>query len=324
MQPTASNIFNDVILGYIILFFSKNDLFSEFSAGAGLNQIAEWRGFEKTRLKVILRSAESMGVLRLSNESYHLTALGEELSKNRYAFTVMMGGYSELLDSMDLFLAAPASSWKPYVRGDYVAIGSNEAHEELMRPIFNNIIDALPATCIADLGCGNAGRLVELLGRRRNLTGVGIDIDSKAIEVAEKNRERHNLTKRLTIIRENVFDSLTQPHPEFESVELVTSFMMLHDLFNIPELQGQLFARMKAAFPAAKYFVLADTCLDEKTRDASTMPIFTMGYELVHALRGIQVFPLSYYEDQFARGGLKIVARHDFGVPNTYCFVLEV
>jgi SAM-dependent methyltransferase len=321
---TPADIYNHLILSHVILFFNKTNLFPELAAGASLGELAERSQFEPVRLGVVLRAAAVMGVVQLEGDRYHLTDLGYDLEKHRGFFTWAIGGYSPLLESMDVFLAAPKTGWRPYVRGDYVAVGSDEANQGLMQPIFERVIDDLPARVIADLGCGNAGRLVDLLRRRPELTGVGIDIDARAIEVAEKNRDQHHLQHRLQLVRENVFTALDTPRPELAKVELVMSFMMLHDLFNFDSLRdGRLFAHLKAAFPQAKYFVLADTCLDEQDRTAATMPIFTMGYELIHALRGIQLFPVSHYERQFAASGLKLLARHDFGVPNTYLFILE-
>lgn len=322
MSVGPAHIFNDVILGYIVLFFAKQGLFPVFAAGATPDQLVTQFGFDEKKLSVILKSAEIMGILTHRNGAYYLTKLGEELRDDRGFFTLFIGGYSQLLEAMGTTAAPSASNHKEYVRGQYVAIGSDEA-QQASRPIFDKVIDGLKARHIADLGCGNGGRLIDLLQRRPDTTAVGIDIDPASIHLATENRDKHQLQHRLQFVQEDVFKSLETAPAELKNVELVMSFMMLHDLFNMSELKGQLFQRMKAAFPNAKYFVLADTCLDENEHNAETMPVFTLGYELVHALRGIQIFPLSYYEEQFRQGGLKLITRHDFGVPNTHIFVLE-
>lgn len=322
-DATAASVYNNLILSYVVLCLDKEQLFGLLADGATLGDLASARHLEPRRLEVVLRIAVAQGALALEEGRYKLTLLGHDLVKNRGFFSWAIGGYSPLLESIDVFLEAPASSWRPYVRGDYVAIGSDEAHQELMRPVFERAIDALPGRRVADLGCGNAGRLVELLQRRPELTGVGIDIDAGAIDVATANRDRHQLGHRLQLVQENVFTSLAQGRPELADVDVVMSFMMLHDLFTNRDLEGQLFTRMKAAFPQAKYFVMADTCLDESAWGPD-LPVFTAGYELVHALRGISVFPLRHYEEQFAAGGLRLVDRYDLGVPNTYLFILEV
>ncbi|HVQ44122.1 MAG TPA: class I SAM-dependent methyltransferase [Candidatus Saccharimonadia bacterium] len=312
------------MLGYIILLFNKLDLFPHFFSGATFDQLQAADGLDPVRLRSVLGAATSSGLIREKYSVYHLTNLGLELHRNRGFFTWAIGGYSPLLESMDTFLRSPDTAWQPYVRGNYVAVGADECNQGLMQAIFDQVIDTIPATRIADLGCGNAGRLADLLSRRPELTGVGVDIDPGAIELARQNSVAHGLEQRLQLVQENVFASLTGPRPEFDDVELVMSFMMLHDLFNLSGLQGRLFDLMKKAFPKAKYYVLADTCLREPPPAATAPPIFTLGFELIHGLRGIQLFPLSYYEEQFSRAGLHLVARHDFGVPGTHLFVLEV
>lgn len=323
-MASAASVFNDLILSYVIYTFNKLNLFPLFENGTTQKEIAQANDYEPKRLSELLAIAETMGVLKQKNERFVLTPLGQDIERNRGFFTWAVGGYSPLLENMDTFLTAPTMAWQPYVRGEYVAIGSDEANQGLMQDIFDRVIDGFDAKRIADLGCGNAGRLVDLLKRRSELTGVGIDINPQAIEVAQKNISQNGLTGKIDLVCENVFTSLTEPRPELNDVELVMSFMMLHDLFNIEELRGKLFTKMKEAFPEAKYFVFADTCLDEHDHDAQTMPVFTMGYELIHQMRGIQLFPVAYYREQFDKEGLKLIAQHEFGVPNTYLFILKV
>lgn len=323
MSVTSSSIFNHAVLGYIVLFFAKEKLFPRFATGATIAEIVASHGFEEQRLIAVLRLAATAGLLQREGSTYHLTPLGQDLARDRYAFTVILGGYGPLLESMDVFLAAPASSWRPYVRGDYVAIGSDEAHHQLMKATFDRVIGDLPATRIVDLGSGNAGRLVEILERRPEVTGIGIDIDPAATAVATANRDRHGLGRRLELIQEDVVKTITQPRASLQDVDLVMSFMMLHNLFNEPKLKDDLFTHMKAAFPNARYFVLADTCHDDVDSSGDPAPIFTLGFELIHLLRGIKVFPLSHYETQFAKAGLTLLRRYDLGVPHTYLFVLK-
>lgn len=323
-MSSAANIFNNLILSYVIFTFNKLNLFPLLKKGATLEEIGKNHDFESKRFGELLKIAITMGLLEKKNNTFSLTKLGQDVEKNRGFFTWAIGGYSPLLEVMDTFLSAPTMAWQPYVRGEYVAIGSDEANQGLMQDIFDQVIDGFDAKCIADLGCGNAGRLVNLLKRRSELTGVGIDINPQAIEVAQKNIQQNGLSGKLELVCENVFTSLTEPRPELNKVELVMSFMMLHDLFNIQDLNGKLFTKMREAFPKATHFVFADTCLDEQHRDDKTMPVFTMGYELIHQMRGIQLFSLDYYKEQFKKEGLELVAQHDFGVPNTYLFILKV
>jgi SAM-dependent methyltransferase len=322
-MTSASQIFNCSILSFVIFTCNKLGLFSEFEKGVTLSELTAKRHLDEPRLRELLNIATTMDLLAESDDHYTLTPLGQDVAKNRGFFTWAIGGYSPLLEAMDTFLTAPTTAWQPFVRGEYVAIGSDEANQGLMQGIFEQVMNKYPTKCIADLGCGNAGRLVSMLEAQSELTGVGIDISPKAIEVATTLAAERGVGERLSLVCENVFTSLTKPQPALAQVELVMSFMMLHDLFNISELRGQLFGKLRQAFPQAQHFVFADTCLDERLHTADSMPIFTMGYQLIHQMRGIQLFPLSYYLEQFAREGVELVAQHEFGVPNTYLFVLK-
>lgn len=323
----ASLIYNNLILSYIIFTFNKLDFFPLLEKGIEFSALATISKSNRNRLRVILSVAETMGILEKKNNEYILTELGKDVKKQRGFFTWAIGGYSQLLESMDVFLVAPSTESLSYIKGDYVAIGADECNQELMRPIFNRVIDEVIESesvgLVADLGCGNAGRLIDLLHRRPELKGIGIDIDPQAIEIAQNNRERAKLTARLDIVCENVL--LLKGSPVFEQVELVTSFLMLHDLFNAQKPnEDELFKKIRTAFPNVKRYVFADTCLAEEEYTVENIPIFTMGYELVHAFRGIEIFPINYYKEQFRRANLTLLEQVELGVPNTYLFVLDV
>jgi hypothetical protein len=320
----AASIFNDFILSNVVFALNKLGILSLFKNGVTFEEIVRFNNFEEKRLKELLKIAQVMGLLEERGMLFHLTKLGADVERNIGFFTWAIGGYSSLIEGMDIFVVAPACASQSYVRGEYVAVGSDEVNQRLMQHIFDEVIDQISFDCVADLGCGNAGRLVNLLKRKPGLTGVGIDINPQAVEVAQNNIDRSGFSDKMDVVCENVFTSLSEHRSEFDRVELVMSFMMLHDLFNIEELHGKLFAKVKESFPRAKYFVFADTCLDEESRTSFTMPVFTMGYELVHIMRGIRLFPLQYYKEQFEKEGLELVAQHDFGVANTYLFVLKV
>lgn len=323
MTINSATVFNDLLLSYSLFTLAKLDLLDDLEMGLSISGMVIAHHLDEKRLKQILLITTATGATTLRDDRYYLTELGVEL-KTHIGFLIWaIGGYSPLLENMDQYLANPQTDWHNHVRGNYVAIGSDEAHRRIMAKPIARILDSLPATCVADLGCGNAGRLAELLIRRPQLSGIGIDIDPGAITAAQHERAKHRLENRLELITENVFTTISEPHPELAKADLVMSYMMLHDLFNMPELDDNLFLKLRQSFPNAKYFVLADTCQVEHSDTGNQYPMFTLGFELVHAMRGIKTFPLAYYEQRFARSGLELIDRQALGVPNTYMFVLR-
>ena len=54
---------------------------------------------------------------------------------------------------------------------------------------------------ILDIGTGSGCIIISLLSELENSSGVGIDISNKAIIIAEKNKERNNITNRLRLLK---------------------------------------------------------------------------------------------------------------------------
>jgi uncharacterized membrane protein len=57
--------------------------------------------------------------------------------------------------------------------------------------------------------------------------------------------------------------------------------------------------------------------------DAGALPIFSLGYELVHAFMGVRLYPRAEYERLFERAGLTVARCVPFGTPHSWLYVLE-
>ena len=106
--------------------------------------------------------------------------------------------------------------------------------------------------------------------------------------------------------------------PKLVDVDTVTSFFMLHDLFTRYATPVTALRRLREAFPRAQTFLLADTMRSERGR-----PIFSLGYELVHAFMGIPLHTKDSYETYFADAGLQVHECVAFGAPSSWLFVLS-
>ncbi|MCK4798935.1 MAG: methyltransferase domain-containing protein [Spirochaetes bacterium] len=322
---TAASIYNNMVLGYIALIFHRSGLFSLLSDSTITEkQIITIYDYDPIILSDLLKVGYFFKILELQkNDTVAMTDLGYDLIKNIGFFTWFIGGYSPLFENANLLIKKGERDWKKFVRGDYVAIGSDEANEGLMKHIFEKFINTLDIKCAADLGCGNARRLVKMCMDNKDMKGIGIDISPAAIEVAQKNVDSSDLGNRIKLIRNNVFNELLANNSLYKEVDTVFSFMMLHDLFNIQELNGSLFEKLQKAFPNAHTFVFADTCLDVTSNSKLNYPIFTLGYEFSHTLRHIKLFKKEEYYKRIESEGMQIVREVPFGVPNTYLFIIK-
>jgi cyclopropane fatty-acyl-phospholipid synthase-like methyltransferase len=159
---------------------------------------------------------------------------------------------------------------------------------------------------VADLGSGSGERLLEVAERHPHARGLGLDIAPRAVDMATGEARRRGLEDRVSFQVADV-RGLT-PRPEFEEVQLLTSFMMGHDMWPREQCIAQL-RRLRELFPNAQRFLLGDTVRTTDVPD-DDVPIFTLGFEVGHALMGVYLPTLEEWQDAFTDCGWKLVATH--------------
>lgn len=287
--------------------------------------IAQKTGCIEERLQALLKAGIDLGFMEKDEQDlYSWTASGIELAKHVGYFTWSVGGYGDFFRKLGT-LATDDNSWSHLRDGSMVALGSDQANRAFMSDILFDALDTLSFSNIADFGCGNAGRLIQFCKRYPHALGVGVDINQDAIELARHNVQAQGMDNRIELYCENVLDFMknTNIRDKLKNIEVVTCFMMLHDLFNISNLAATLFDRLRSAFPAVKYFIIADTVRMPESK-ADDLPIFNIGFELLHGYMGVKIHEKSDYDEAFIKAGLTIEKCLPFGTPNTYLYVLRV
>jgi len=61
-----------------------------------------------------------------------------------------------------------------------------------------------------EVGVGSGCISVSILHELPSATAVGIDVSEKALEITRKNAEKHRVSNRLTLLRSDVFEALTE------------------------------------------------------------------------------------------------------------------
>lgn len=277
-------------------------------------------------MSALLKAGIDLGFIEVDEENlYSWTESGTELARHVGYFTWSVGGYGDFFRELGN-LATNDVPWSHLRDGSLVALGSDQANSAFMADILFSVLDTLSFSCIADFGCGNAGRLIEFCKRYPHTLGVGIDINREAINSARENVARHGMHNNIELYCENVlyFINSSVDREKLKKIEIITCFMMLHDLFNIDNLKSTLFDRLRAAFPAVKYFIIADTVRMPVIKDSHELPIFNIGFELLHGYMNVKIHDKSAYDEAFTAAGLHIEKCLPFGTPNTYLYVLRV
>lgn len=326
MQPVE--MFNGMVGAHMAFALHEIGLFNFLEPGSAMlpQTLAELTQCDQPRLEALLRTGHLLGFFEWEVDgAVRTTELGEELRRDLGYFVWSVGGYGQMLKEMGN-LSTGSKAWSHLRNNGLVALGADMCNRNLMSDLLYEVMDELEFMHIADLGCGNGGRLVQFCERYPHIQGVGVDIAPAAIELAVQNVKEHGLEDRLKMICTNALDTFQSDRfrDELQDVEIVSTFMMFHDLYNIDSIRDTIFDRLKNAFPNVKYFLIADTVQMPPKEELEQLPIFNVGYELVHAFMEVHIPSKADYEKLFAKSGLTIEKCIDFGTPNTYLFLLRV
>ncbi|MFJ5101026.1 aminotransferase class I/II-fold pyridoxal phosphate-dependent enzyme [Streptomyces sp. NPDC088554] len=285
--------------------------------------LARRGGVSEDRMRALLRVMALLGYVRLGDATVALTDTGRALVEQAGLFVWGVGGYGSLLANLH-GLATRELTYGQEVRRDegMVAIGAGEADRALMQKAEAEILAGIDFGTMADIGCGDATRLIRLCTADGQRRGIGIDISRAACELATDRVGAAGLADRVDIVHENVLDTLSTR--TFPGVDLVTGFLMLHDLFATDDDHAAVLRTLRAAFPDARSFLFADTALQDWDDHSGPLPIFNLEFELVHAVMGVPLRTKETYLRAFADAGFTLERCVPFGVPATWAFLLSV
>jgi len=82
--------------------------------------------------------------------------------------------------------------------------------ETLIESVLKKFPNLTQDLTILELGVGSGCLIVTLLKAYANATGIAVDISKKALEVAKKNSEKHQVSPRLKLLESNLFSSVSR------------------------------------------------------------------------------------------------------------------
>jgi phenylpyruvate C(3)-methyltransferase len=226
----------------------------------------------------------------------------------------------------ELFAIAPDVASGQQRVGDYyyrdmraVAIGSRLIGDSQVEPLFDEITTGLDFRTIADLGCGSGQRLIRIADRDPAITAIGVDIARGSVDLAEKSVADAGLEGRVHIVCGDVLSLL--PEAIFADVDVITCVFMGHDFWPFDRcVQG--LANLRVAFPNATRLLLCDVVRTPGTPGPDST-IFTLGFELVHALMGVYIPSRDEWLGAFAAAGWDLISeRHVTAPPSGILFEL--
>ena len=139
-----------------------------------------------------------------------------------------VGAYSCILTELVPSLRNEKKYGQDFIRkGEFIAKGSYHTG----RANYSWVLDKMKEygiKKIADLGCGSADVIINFCKIDPNLSGVGIDISTKALEEADSRVKKNNLSDRIKLSQGDLY----KPETFSESVKDVDAFnaiMVMHE-----------------------------------------------------------------------------------------------
>lgn len=318
---TPAELFNGYVGAHVVFALHELGVLERLSAGpAPVAELAETAGARPRALRALLGTAALLGLAELDAGTAALTPAGHAVVGVQGYFTWGVGGYGGFLRALPDLARGTTRPGDAGIRDSArIAMGSGEADRAMLQPVEAEILDGVPFTTVADLGCGDATRLIRLCAADEERRGVGIDVSPQACELAGRRAAEAGVGDRIDIVCGDVL-SVGDRVPA--NVDLVTCFLMLHDLFAIAGGPAEAMRALRRCFPHARHFLIGDTLAQAWDRGDGPLPPFSLEFELVHTFMDAAILPEETYKRAFASAGMRLVRCEPTGIPSTRLYLL--
>ncbi len=223
------------------------------------------------------------GVLEMREEGYSLTRKGELLTGDvsLARLGVYLGSYGPVISRMSDLLTGKAIYGTDVQReGGPLGLHSATLFSIFHTPVLIEAMRGRGVQRMLDIGCGGGGLLVDACLRDPDLTGIGLDIDVDAIEVAKSLARRKGVADRLEFVVGDAFAPQEWPSVclDAEGLCIVSA---LHELFRDGEQAViDVLNAYGAVLPEQKVLLVGEPEIRYDARDNDD------DFFLVHVLTG--------------------------------------
>jgi hypothetical protein len=301
-MPVAA-LFNSSMAAFAISAADELRLFDELQENPKLDVDAfvTRRGLHGQSVRALVDVLAHAGVVEVLQTGPVVLVKGVEFDdawRNKGYVRWLIRGYGEMLSrAADFCDPAFRGATDPMSHRDgrTIAIAGKDYGGHFVDPVVDGIVDGLDFTVGVDLGCGSANRIIRLARRHEGKRFIGIDVDAGAVAVAREAVAAAGLADRITVVHDDVRDLADRP--EYAEADLAFSFFLGHDFWPRESCLRTL-AQVRRRLPNAHDFLFSDTYRSPGI-DGGTPPVFTLGFEVTHALMGQHVPTRSEWLDLF-------------------------
>ena len=318
-ERAVANIFNSAIAATAIGAAWELGLLDELrdQKEVDVYKFATQHDLDSGSMQGLVTALAVVDVVERDHDTIMAGRLLDEAYRTKSLFHWLTLGSGELFSRMQYVLRNQNRTGAFYRRDPAaIAYACRDINRQHFDPAFWTAMNGLDYKLhsVVDLGSGSGERLMQILERYPETTGIGIDLAGPAINVAAAEALERGFGDRLTFTEGDVRDMSYRD--EFAQTDLLTCFMMGHDFWPRDNCVATL-QRLRKAFPKARRFLLGDATrilLDSAhSKHAVTedsVPVFTLGFEFGHAMMGVYLPTMEEWEGVFVEGGWRCVERH--------------
>lgn len=233
--------------------------------------------------KGVLKYLEMRDVVERRDSGYFLTRKGELLTGEvpLARLGIYLEAYGPVVSRMNDLLTGKATYGADVHReGGPLGLHSATLFSAFHTPVLVEAMRGRGVRRMLDIGCGGGSLLVDACLRDPELTGIGLDIDADAIEVAQRLARREGVADRLQFVVGDAFAPQQWPSVcrEADGLCIVSA---LHELFRDGEQAViDVLNAYRAALPEQKILLVGEPEIRYDTRDNDD------DFFLVHILSG--------------------------------------
>lgn len=274
---------------------------------------------------ILERLAESLYALRIldkAGSAYVLDDKGKVLVDVAHGWFDSAYGYEDLFHALEGMLRKEQQYGSDVNRrAPNIARGTGNMEKLIYFPLAIDMIDALGARHVLDLGCGDAIFLRELCAQRAHVTGYGLDIAADTIAEGQAAVREAGLSARIHLFVEDVTRVEQLPAP-LEQIEVATIFFVLHELlYQGFETAVDFLKSYRSHFPGVPLIVFE--AVKPSTETMRKRPGMAVHYFLQHELSQQRPVSQAEWRQLFRAAGFDSVEERYLDFARTAIFTLS-
>lgn len=324
MASESARLFNSAIAAAAVAATFRLGLLKELNGNGsvGLEDFCRRHEVDAGSLRALACALRTAGVVEY-DEAAGAVSRGpafDDVYVSKGYFYWLVAGYGPMLQHLaELVRTGHDRDRGPLRNGAEVARAAQDYGASFVDRTFLEVLRREPMSAVADIGCGSAQRLIELARSRPGLRGVGVDIDPEVVDLAQARIETAGLQDRLKALAGDL--KTMEPTDECRDVDVIFSLFMGHDLWPRADCV-QALRGIRGIFPNARRFLLCDT-FRSGVLTGDDIPIFTLGFELTHAVMRQYIPTVEEWLDVIAESGWTCTRRTELGIPFSCIFELR-